>query len=333
MKDVKLGRLQRVDLRDIWASEPGDFTPWLASPDNLDLLGDTIGIDLELEATEKNVGPFRADILCKDTATGAWVLVENQLEATDHRHLGQLLTYAAGLEAVTIVWLAATFTEEHRATLDWLNQITDDRFTFFGLEIELWRIGDSFAAPKFNIISKPNDWSTSVSKAASAIASGPLTEVKAQQLAYWTKFHEFLTKGGSPLKPQKPYPQHWMNTSIGRAGFLLGGLLNTAARRIGVELYINAPEALAFFKLLEQQKGTIEAELGETLEWLELPNRKACRIVFYKQPVEPLQQDQWPAHMAWMRTILEKFNTCFGPRIKALNADEWKPAPAAEAAQ
>lgn len=333
MKDFKLGRLQRVDLRDIWASEPGDFTPWLASTENLELLGDTIGIDLELEATEKNVGPFRADILCKDTATGSWVLVENQLEATDHRHLGQLLTYAAGLEAVTIVWLAANFTEEHRATLDWLNQITDDRFSFFGLEIELWRIGDSQVAPKFNIISKPNDWSSSVSKAASAINDGPLTEVKALQLTYWTQFREFLAEHGSPVKPNKAYPQHWLNASIGRSGFILEALVNTSARRIGVGLYINATEALAFFKLLEQQKDAIEAEIGSPLEWMELPQRKACRIVLYKQPVEPLQQDLWPAHMAWMQMGLEKFAAIFGPRVRALNADDWKPAQVEEAAQ
>ena len=143
-----LGKLDRVDLRTVWETEAGAFTPWLAREDNLALLGETVGIELELEAQEKDVGPFRADLLCKDTASGAWVLVENQLERTDHTHLGQLLTYAAGLQAVTIVWVAARFTEEHRATLDWLNEITDDRFNFFGLEVELWRIGTSPVAPE-----------------------------------------------------------------------------------------------------------------------------------------------------------------------------------------
>jgi hypothetical protein len=118
---VELGKLERVDLRDIWTSEASDFTPWLARERNLEILGDTLGIELELEAQEKAVGPFRADILCKDIATDSWVLIENQLERTDHTHLGQLLTYASGLEAVTIVWIAARFTEEHRSTLDWLN--------------------------------------------------------------------------------------------------------------------------------------------------------------------------------------------------------------------
>ena len=135
MNDELLGRLERVDLRTIWTSEPAEFTPWLAQAANLKVLADTLGIELELEAQEKVVGPFRADILCKDTSTDSWVLVENQLERTDHIHLGQLLTYAAGLQAVTIVWLAARFTDEHRATLDWLNSITDESFRFFGLEI------------------------------------------------------------------------------------------------------------------------------------------------------------------------------------------------------
>ena len=126
-----LGRLQQIrDLKKYWEKEATDFTPWLAQEENLALLGDTIGIDLELEAQEKNVGPFRADILCKDTGNGQWVLIENQLEKTDHTHLGQLLTYAAGLNAVTIVWISARFTDEHRAAIDWLNEISNENNRF-----------------------------------------------------------------------------------------------------------------------------------------------------------------------------------------------------------
>src|SRR6185369_6748304 len=168
---IEFGRLDRVDARSAWASEASHFTPWLALPENLRLLGDTIDIELELEAQEKSVGPFRADILCKNTLNEDWVLIENQLERTDHCHLGQLLTYAAGLNAVTIVWIAERFTEEHRATLDWLNERTDEHINFFGLEVELWQIGDSPIAPKFNIISQPNDWSRTVRTAAEAEVS------------------------------------------------------------------------------------------------------------------------------------------------------------------
>ena len=169
MSTKSLGRLEQVELREAWSSESRDFTPWLAQEENLKLLGEAIGIELDLESQEKDVGPFRANILCKDTATDEWVLIENQLDRTDHSHLGQLLTYAAGLNAVTIVWIAERFTEEHRATLDWLNERTDEKINLFGLEIELWRIGDSPIAPKFNIISQPNDWSRTVQQAAAAM--------------------------------------------------------------------------------------------------------------------------------------------------------------------
>jgi hypothetical protein len=148
MTDAKtLGRLEKIELRDIWRTEAMDFTPWLAQSENLALLGEALGMELEIEAQERNVGPFRADILCKDALDGSWVLIENQLEHTDHTHLGQLLTYAAGLHAATIVWVAGRFTDEHRAALDWLNEVTGEKFRFFGVEVELWRIGSSPAAP------------------------------------------------------------------------------------------------------------------------------------------------------------------------------------------
>lgn len=151
MAKKTLEQLQRVDLREAWESESGDFTPWLASAENIALLGDAIGMELEVESQEQSVGKFRADILCRDTANQSWVLIENQLEKTDHGHLGQLIIYAAGLEAATIVWVAAEIRDEHRAALDWLNHITSEQFMFFGLELELWRIGDSLMAPKFKV--------------------------------------------------------------------------------------------------------------------------------------------------------------------------------------
>ena len=153
-----LGRLEKVDIREIWKNEAVDFTPWLAEPANIGLLGDTIGMELEVEAVEKDVGRFFADILCKDAASDRFVVIENQIENTDHDHLGKTITYAAGLEATAIVWIAKHFGEEHRAALDWLNEITGAEVAFFGLEVEAWKIGDSPAAPKFNVVCRPNDF-------------------------------------------------------------------------------------------------------------------------------------------------------------------------------
>ena len=136
MKTYDLGKIEQVDVREIWEKEDTEFTPWLAKQENIERLGVALGIDLVVEAEEKEVGPFRADILCKNEATEEWVLIENQLEKTDHKHLGQLLTYATGLEAVTIVWVAKDFSEEHRAALDWLNKITEEKYTFLELKLK-----------------------------------------------------------------------------------------------------------------------------------------------------------------------------------------------------
>lgn len=326
MSRTPLGRLTRVDLREIWTSEATEFTPWLARPENLAVLGETLGIDLELEAQEKAVGPFRADILCKDIGTDVWVLIENQLERTDHSHLGQLLTYASGLQAVTIVWIAARFTEEHRATLDWLNKITDESFRFFGLEVELWRIGDSPAAPKFNVISKPNDWSRSVAQAARAIDDAELSETRSMQREYWAAFHRVLDTADGPVSGnRKPQPQSWMNYSIGRSSLKLGAVMIRPKNRIRAELYISGNNAKAFFGLLKRQKDAIERELGYPLEWEELPARRDCRISSYLNDVTPEDEADWRRQHEWLAKRLNDMHRVFASRVKALDADAWRP--------
>ena len=157
-----LGKLQKVDIKTVWKTEYNHFTPWLAKEENIAILGEELKIDLEVIEMEESVGPFRADILCKDTGTDKYVIIENQFGKTDHTHLRQIMTYASGLDAFTVIWIAENFTEEHRAALDWLNNITDENIEFFGIEIELFKIGESSPAPMFNMVSKPNTWSKSI---------------------------------------------------------------------------------------------------------------------------------------------------------------------------
>jgi hypothetical protein len=322
MTKQPLGRLTRVELRDIWASEAMDFTPWLAQPENISILGNTLGIDLEIEAQEKAVGPFRADILCKDIGTDSWVLVENQLERTDHTHLGQLLTYASGLQAVTIVWIAARFTEEHRATLDWLNKITDESFRFLGLEVELWRIGDSPAAPKFNIVSKPNDWSRSVAQAARSLDEAALTDTRIMQRAYWEALHSVLNKAGGPVSGnRKPQPQSWMAYSIGRSKFHLGAATSRPKNQIRAELYIAGDNAKAYFGHLERQKDAIEQELGYSLEWEELSGGSDCRIASYLRDVDLENETGWKHQHEWLAQRLNEMHRVFVHRVRALDAN------------
>ncbi len=321
--DQPLGRLERVELRNIWISEATGFTPWLARPENIAVLGEALGLDLEIEASEKTVGRFRADILCKDIDTGRWVLIENQLERTDHGHLGQLLTYASGLDAVTIVWIAARFTEEHRATLDWLNKITDDSFRFFGLEVELWRIGQSPAAPKFNIISKPNDWSHSIAQAARAIDEGDLSETRVMQRDYWAGLLKSLATAGGPISGiRTPLPQAWMSFPIGRVGFNLNSVMVRPKKQVRAELYIAGDRAKMLFGRLKRDKEGVEQELGYPLEWEELPIRRDCRISAYLRDVDPEDTTDWPRQHDWLARRLQELHRVFAHRIGALQLDE-----------
>jgi hypothetical protein len=322
---MPLGTLQEVELREIWRSEATEFTPWLAREENLAKLGEALELELEIESQERNVGPFRADILCKDLNTQDWVLIENQIERTDHNHLGQLMTYAAGLKAVSIIWVAAEFTDEHRAALDWLNEITEEGVNFFGVEIELWRIGDSPIAPKFNVVSKPNLWTHTVSQAAKAGDAAELSATKQLQLEYWTAFREFV-KGRKGLpRPQKARPQHWMNFAIGRTNFHIFAFTNTKESLIGMGLVIKGQDAKPHFHLLESEKSAIEQEFGGPLEWKELPAALESHIMISRPNSDLADKTKWDTYQAWMAESLQKFTKAFKDRVRELDADEYLP--------
>lgn len=312
---MNLGSLRRVPLREVWSSESADFTPWLAQEENLKLLGDTLGLDLALEATEQQVGPFRADIVAKDTTDGSFVLIENQLERTDHSHLGQLLTYAAGLSTVTIVWIAERFTDEHRAALDWLNEVTSQDIGFFGLEIELWRIGNSPAAPKFNIVSQPNEWVKTVSKARSET---PLSDIQQLQLEFWTAFKEYLLEQRSPLKVLKPAAQSWTSIPIGRSNFYVEAVIRAKESMVTVQLDLYGSDAKGHFRRLLQNRTAIESAIGQPLAWNERPDRKTSAIALDMHNVDASDHSRWPEIFAWFHTYLAVFEKTFRPIVKLL---------------
>ena len=307
--EKKLGRFEQVDLRDIWTSESRDFTPWLAKEENLAELGKTLAIDLELEAQEKEVGSFNADLLCKNTADDSWVVIENQLEKTDHKHLGQLLTYTAGLKALTIVWISAKFSEEHRAALDWLNHNTVESVRFFGLEIELWKIDNSPPAPRFNIMCQPNEWENSVRDVASTSEYTRPSEIR--RINYWTDFRNYLLENKSPLRSQKPKANPSYDFGIGTSLAHISARLIAKQNIIGVELLIKKNVKAIYAELLKQ-KEKIESRIGEALEWEEKPEQERSRIVLYKT-VEIDNKNKWPDQFQWLQQRLEKFDSAFRP--------------------
>lgn len=315
----ELGRLERVDLRAAWSREATHFTPWLAQDENLALLADALGLELELQQTERPVGPFSADIVCKDLISEDVVLIENQLERTDHSHLGQLLTYAAGLEAVIIVWIAAHFTDEHRAVLDWLNEVTNERASFFGLEVELWRIGDSPPAPKFNIVSRPNEWT----RRARPPEQGGATPFQEMQLDYWTELLARLVGTVHPFTRVRPPRRGWLRTSLGRSGFACSAFMNSIMQRVGVYIEVTGADAGAHFSLLHAQRQAIESEVGAELVWTEEPGRLRRGAKLYLQPVDVRDRSDWPRQHQWLIEKSEAMYKAFAPRVQALDATQF----------
>lgn len=318
--EQSLGKIQKVELREAWSNEASDLTPWLA--EHPELLADTLGLgDLEVEEIEKSVGNYRADLVLE--GVDGTVVVENQLGDTDHDHLGKLLTYGAGEKARTVVWIARRFRGEHRAALDWLNDISEDT-DFFGVELELWQIDGSRPAPRLNVVAMPNDWSR---EAARKRRSNERSPTKETQLRYWTAFREALLSAGGPAKPQKAHPDSYLIIAVGRAGFHLAGGTNSRDSWIRAELYFKHGElkqrppyrdANAYFDALERDRESIERELEFSLEWEDLSTKGACRVAVYRRGCDPTDESDWPVQHKWLADRLNRLHQVLAPRIKVL---------------
>lgn len=274
-----LGKLEQVDLREVWKHEAVDFTQWLALPENIDQLAEAIlgGGSLTVTGTEVNVGTYKADIMAVDSEDRV-VVIENQLEQTNHDHLGKIITYAAGKQAEVMVWIVKDAREEHENAINWLNEHTDDHVHFFLIQIEAWRIGASAPAPRFNVIAKPNDWLKVVKQNT---ASGTVSDLKLQQQAFFEEVKELGQQSAPHVKSwQKAHPQHWYNIRIGSSKAKVAITLNSQKQYVGVELYVSAGKETYF--ALEAKKEQIEAEFGMPLDWQELPTKTASRIIATK---------------------------------------------------
>ncbi len=310
-----LSKLERVPLREAWKHEANDFTPWLAETDNLNALADALGIsELVLVATEHWVGDFKLDILCTDG--DEQVIIENQLEKTNHTHLGQIIAYAAGVDAKKVIWIAESFRPEHSAALQFLNENTTDDLNFFAVEVELWKIGDSPLAPKFENVVKPNEWVKAGREQARVAAA--TTPTKQLQQKFWLALVEHLAAKAPQIRPQKPRPQHWLNNSIGRSGFALNITANTRDERLGIELWIPGPQAKQHFANLSAQKQEIEAKLGFVLDWQELPDAKAVRIASWYPDASIEDEQRWHEYIDWLTQRLVTMDAVLRPIVKLL---------------
>lgn len=312
---MSLGKLEKVQIRNVWATEYNHFTPWLAKDENMALLNEELELDLEVVRQEEFVGPFKVDILAKETTTGHNVIIENQFGKTDHNHLGQIITYASGLEASTVIWISEKFTEEHRAAIDWLNNISTETVGFFGIEIELYKIGDSEPAPMFNIVCKPNNWSKSVKQKS---ADTQLTDTRLLQQQYWTRLREFIDKQKRSYRMQKPSPQHWTSISVGRTGFFINAIANTRDRCVSVQFVVSGLNALENFrKLRDKYESDSHAKLSHDLEWLEKTG-KEHHVNLLLTGSDPSIREEWPGQHAVLNEWIEKFHRYFSEKVKAI---------------
>jgi hypothetical protein len=309
-----LGKFQRVQLREFWPDEAKDFTPWLAKEENIEILSNTIDMDIEVEDTEVYIGNYKADIVGRDISNNQKVIIENQLEKSNHDHLGKLITYASGIGASVIIWICNSVTDEHRQAIDWLNENTIDDISFFAIEIELWKIDDSNAAPRFNIICKPNEW---VKSAKETSSTKEVKGVKSLQLEYWNYLKDYFNQKATLLSLRTPRAQHWYSMSVGRSKFHISLTINTMAKRLGCELYMRGENAKRAFSELLKEKENIEKELGIELNWQELPDGQDSRIILYRDG-DIKERSTWEELTEWFKKYSELFYTVFNERVKKI---------------
>lgn len=316
-RGVEFGALESVPLREGWAHEARHFTPWLAQ--NLNLLESALELRLELVGVEQQVGIFAADILCKSPDFDHFILVENQIERTDHSHLGQALTYAAGLDAVTIVWVAGKFADEHRACLDWLNRSTREGINFFGIEVELWRIGSSPYAPKLKVVSQPNSWTKQVATASESLAD---TATSRTQHRYWTQFANVLTRRAGPLKPTKPLADNWMTLSpFGLAGVGINAYTKKRPSTLGVCFYLTTAAAPKRYEIVLARREEIEETLGP-LRWHISNEGWTAYCSMERHDLDPYDEDSWADQHEWLASSGEQIYEFFKTWIPGFRSEQ-----------
>ena len=303
--------LKPVDLREVWPHEADDFTPWLAEPEHLSWLGETLNMELADAECEKPVGQFRADILCRNTADSSLVVIEHHLDESDHRHLGQLLTYGTGLEARTLVWVAASFTNEHRETISQLNGITPKDFQIFGVEVKAWEGADlTTYGVTFNVVVEPERGTRSPRN----------NDDDGSSAEFFSTFREYLETNSSSLRPiewNADFPDY-LGFDIGRGTAIwLAAWLDPNGNKIAANLHMRVPNAGSRFDELKNNRQEIESQFGAKLQWKKSPfwSEEVPQVGIYKNNTDPTDRSDWSNQFEWLREKLEKLDGIFRARV------------------
>ena len=310
--------LEPQNVRDYWSHEAREFTPWLANAiraEDASHLEDVLGLDLEVIETEKSVGKYNVDIVAEVADDGRIVVIENQLEQSDHDHLGKSIAYAAGVDADIIVWITPKFNDEHRDAIQWMNRNSREGINFFAIRLEVWKIAESPPAVRLNAIEEPSEWKEKARRSA-----GELTKQKQLQEDFWSEFRDRIQEADTPLRARKPRPHHYYDNPIGKSGFHISFLVDSDSNRIGLELLIEDNEDA--FWTLKDDEGEITDELGTDVIWEEpwethTGNMRSIIRVNREGDIE--DRDQWEEYFDWMLDYGERFHEVFKPRLRNLD--------------
>ena len=276
---MRLGKIETFSLKTVFHREDNDFTPWLC--ENIGLLADVLNLELIDISREERIGKFSCDIIAREAQSGELVIIENQFEATDHDHLGKVLTYAAGKGAGIIIWIAESFREEHKKVLEWLNERMnpEEGPSFFGVELRLIRIGDSLPAPDFRVVVQPNNWERMMK-----LTSGGNSERKQRYYEFFTMLADAYHKANPHWRKVKPQFENYLDFGAGKSGLRFGWVFR-GNNRFSVELYIDTGDEKKnknYFDILFSHKEEIESKIPEAISWERLEGRQASRIAIYK---------------------------------------------------
>ena len=307
---MKLGKIKEVDIRSVWPHEQYDFSKWLAEEENIRALGEEMNLSLTDVDTERFVGSYRCDIICKDELTGKSVLIENQLEQTNHDHLGKIITYASGLDASVVVWIVAKARDEHASAIEWLNKHTDDDLSFFLIEVHAYTIGDSTPAPMFKIVEQPNDFAKTVKSIAH---KGELNETQTNRIQFWTQFNDVIEQRGKPFNKRKATSDHWYSVAIGSSQCHISIDLVNKEHRIRVGVWVSDNKEL--YDCFYEHKDEIEDSAGCNFVWDRLDNKKAAIICTYIPGLNYNKQENYPELMNKIVDLVIVMRSAFTPFI------------------
>jgi hypothetical protein len=310
---MPIGRLEKVPLREIWPNEARDFTTWLA--ENLDFLGEALGLSLSLVEQEAAAGIFSADVLAED-ADGNPIIIENQLERTDHDHLGKLITYLSNLDAKTAIWITSDPRPEHEAAIHWLNQTLPADVALYLVKLDAYRIGESPSAPLLTVVAGPSPEAKQIGGQKKELAQRHVL-----RLEFWGQLLDRAKERTSLHARISPGKEHWISAGAGKSGLAFNYIIRMNDAQ--VELYIDQGEAEAnkrIFDRLFASKEQIEAAFGEPLEWQRLDDRRACRIRHRLNLGGLTDRDRWPETQEAMIDAMMRLENALKPQIKRLRA-------------